>query len=490
MLLALFAFAVTFLAIIRAGVLSAQVRKLRDERDELLITMEAQRRQIEEMRTPGKGNATEPLLTAAPAPPVPMAEVEDGGRSDVEIQAAPPSVLPVGATDPSASTALSSPPEVTTEPTSPPTDWESFIGVKGAAWMSGIAFILSAIFFARWIIEQGLIGPEVGFAVMLAVGIGALVSAEASMRQGLATIASPVSSAGLAILWVALLGAHARYALISMPAAFTGILAVTATGGLLAVRYRAFATAVLSLLVGFATSIGLAAREEATLGVFAYTLALNLGTLAVAVKGRWFGLLGLGLALTLVHQIRWFWNFMSPETMPVAIVIFLVFGTFYLVLPIAAGDADDPRLRRVSAIGGLVPFLFAFALATSKRYIDQWPQFFGLIAMLDAAILIVAVLFRRGALLRGAAIGTTLTIAWWALQGLKADSGASLFGSTLFAILIVSIFGFAQRIARVFGQADVEELRVLESAALAAGAGLVLFGTIMVGYGRGAPVGP
>jgi hypothetical protein len=144
----------------------------------------------------------------------------------------------------------------------------------------------------------------------------------------------------------------------------------------------------------------------------------------------------------------------------------------------------------VSSAGGLIPFLFALVLATSARYVDQWPLLFLMIALLDAAILAVAVAFQRGALLRSASISTTLTLAWWALQGLKADSGASLVGSTLFAILIVSIFALARRIAHRFGRADASELRVFESAALAAGAGLVLFGMVMVGYDRGAPVGP
>jgi uncharacterized membrane protein len=476
MFLTLFAFAVAILAIIRWRVLASLVRRLRAERDELLTTVTAQQRRIERLETPGTAGATGP----APAAAAPRGESEAPvARADLEAEGPAPSPAD-----------LPSCPQPPSEPESPPADWESFLGVKGAAWMGGIALLVSAISFARWAIEGGLVTPGMGFALMLISGIGALVSAEGLWRQGRERAASPLSSAGIAMLYVAFLAGHAWYGLISMALAFIAMVAVTATGGLLAVRYQAFATAVLTLLAGFATSIALTAGVEAAMGVLAYTLLLNLGTLAVAVKSRWFGLLGLGLAGTLILEIRWLRSFMSPENMSAGVAIALVFGIFYLVLPIAARDVNNRRVRRVSALGGLAPFLFALAFATSTRYLDQWPLLFGMIAVLDAAILIVAVLWRLGSLLRSAAILTTFTLAWWALQGLKADSGASLFGSTLFAILIVSIFGLARRIALVVGRADADELRVLESAALAAGAGLVLFGTIMVGYDRGAPVGP
>ncbi len=488
MFLTLFAFAVAFFAIIRGSVLASQVRKLRQERDDLLATLVALRGQTEQLPAPEEERAGPGEAMVAPPPPMAPAAVSSPSQA-AEVPAST-TAPPIEAPGPPSSTDLPSPPQLIAEPASPGTDWESLIGVKGATWMGGIAFLLSAIFFARWTIEQGLVREEIGFALMLVAGIGALVSAEIVSRLSLVRTASPVSAAGIAILYLAFLAAHARYALISMPVAFVAMVAVTAFGGLLAVRYQAFATAVLSLLTGFVTSTALSAGEEAGIGVFAYTLLFNAGALAVAMKSRWFSLLGLGLAGTLLLQIRWFWNFMSPGNMRAAIVIASVFGIFYLVLPMAVKAGDQQSVRRVSAIGGLIPFLFAIALATSAGYIDQWPLLFGMIAVLDAAILTVAVLRQRGTLLRSAAIATTLTLAWWALQGLKADSGASLFGSTLFAILIVSIFGFARRIARGYGRADAEELRVLEGAALAAGAGLVLFGTVMVGYGRGAPVGP
>ena len=473
-MLLLLAIAVAFFAFLRSGVLAARVRELEAERDELRATVTAQRTQLERGPASQAAESTESRSRIAvierPAPQ-PLIVEEPGPAAHVDTAA--PASTPA---KPSAET--------------PSADWESYLGIKGAGWVGGIAFLLSAVFFVRWTIDQGLIGAGAGFSLMLAAGIAALAVAELAMRKGIEKAMNPVSAAGVALLYMAFFAAQSRYALIPVAAAFAGLVAVTVVGGLLSVRYRASAPAVLSLAGGFGAAFALLTGEERPAIVFAYTLLLNAGVLAVVMKGRWFALLWPSLTLTLLLQIRWFWSFMSPENMPTGVGVALVLGLFHLVLPMAAGDTENRKILRISGIGGLAPFLFAFFLATSAKYVDQWPLLFGMIAALDVAILLVAVLFGRGRLLRGASVATSLTLAWWALQGLKADRGASLLGSTLFAIAIVAIFGLARRVATRLGRVEEVGLRVFEGAALVAGGGLFLFGLVMVGYERGAPVGP
>lgn len=473
MLLSL-AIAVAFFALLRSGVLAARIRELQAERDELLATVAAQRSQLERGGAPPPAKpADRPAEAAGPKPPETQIVVpeEPGPRPFLELPAPTPKAEEP-APEPSAA------------------DWESYLGIKGAGWVGGIAFLLSAVFFARWTIDQGLIGPGAGFFLMLASGMTALASAELALRKGIEKAMNSVSAAGVALLYIAFYSAHSRYALIPVTAAFPGMVAVTIAAGLLSLRYQASAPAVLGLAGGFGAAFGLLTGEEQPTSTFAYILLLNAGVLAVVMRGRWFALLWPSLALTLVLQIRWFWSFMSPENMPAGAGVALVMGLFYLLLPMAAGDTENRKLLRVSAVGGMAPFLFVFFLATSAKYVNQWPLLFAMIAALDAAVLAVAVLFARGALLRGAAAFTSLALAWWALQGLKADRGASLLGSTLFAILIVSIFGLARRVAGRFGRVEDVGFRVFEGAALVAGGGLFLFGLVMVGYDRGAPVGP
>ena len=468
------AIAVAFFALLRSGVLAARVRELQAERDDLLATVAAQRRELESGSAPPPARVADRQGEATPQerPAPQIAALDEPGPSvGLELEAPP-----AGAGD-------SAP-----EPSS--ADWESYLGIKGAGWVGGIAFLLSAVFFARWAIDQGLIGSGTGFVLMLATGLAALATAEFALRTGVGRAMNPVSAAGIALLYIAFFAAHSRYTLISMTTLFGAMVAVTVAGGLLALRYRASAPAVLSLAGGFGAAFGLVAGGGRPASVFAYTLLLNAGVLAVAMRGRWLALLWPSLALTLLLQIRWFWTFMSPENMPAGVGVALVMGLFYLALPMAAGDTENRKILRVSALGGMAPFLFVLFFATSAKYVDQWPLLFAMIAALDAAVLFVAVLFGRGTLLRSASVFTSLTLAWWALQGLKADGGASLLGSTLFAILIVSIFGLARRVAARFGRVEDLGLRVFEGAALVAGGALFLFGLVMVGYDRGAPVGP
>lgn len=482
MLLTLFAFAVAFVAILRATALAAEARRLREERDGFLATIDRLRKQLEALT--GNPPPLEAPIEPA-APPIALA---------VEVRSAAASPTPIVASEPVAfvpAVEVAVPRvEESAEPTPTSTDWESFIGVQGALWMGGVAFLLSGIFFARWAVEQEMLSPTAGFGLLLLAGAAALAGAEGAWRMGFARAASPVSAAGIAILSIACLAANGRYALLSTPMAFAAMVVVTATGGGLSVRYRAYATALLSLFTGFALSVALAVGDiEATL-VFAYVLLIEGAALAVAVKHRWFSLPWLAILGTLFLQARWCWKFLAPETFAVGILIVLVSALFHLFAPSAAPREDRPRLTGLGAIGTLGAFLFAIAFAAFPRFVPQWPLLFGLVGLLDLAILFDAVTGKRAIRLRTAAFVTAFFLGWWSIQGLKEGSGASIVAATLSAIAMVALFGLARRFALAGGRADARELRVLEIAALAAGGGLVLFGTVMVAWGRGSPVGP
>ncbi len=499
MFLAFIAFVMAFFALLRTRDLSDRIRRLESDRDDAAARLATLQKLVERLRTQTVAVTREAEKAGEPPTPATAAIAAPAAPSP----AAPPEVTPVVATPPSPAPAVKAPspppstarPSVTptpvaVEPPPPPIDWESLLGVKGAAWVGGIALIASAIFFARWTIEQGLVTPELRFAFMLMGGIGALVAAELGLRKGYERTANPLSGAGIAILYIAFFAGHSRYDLISMPTAFAGMVFVTLTACVLAVRYDAFPTAVLGLLGGFATPIALSTGQDRPVGLFSYILLLNLGLFAVGVKRRWPGLFELGLLGTLLIQVGWFSKFMSPSNMGIAVVVFAVFGALYLVLPVVSKEEDSNRVLLTGAIGGLTPFLFGVYLASSPEYVEQWPLLFGMVALLDLAILAMAVLRGRVGLLISASVATSITLALWAGPGLKAASGASLWGSTLFAMFIASIFGLSRRAADRFGSLETSLFRALEMAALTAWAGLGVFGLILIGNDRGTPAGP
>ncbi len=496
MFLAFIAFVMAFFALLRTRDLSDRIKRLESDRDDAAMRLATLQKLVERLRTQTVAvtkeaeKAVEPPTPAAHAIVPPTAPPPTGPQEVTTAAAAPPAAkAPSPPLPPPARPSVTLTP-IAVEPPSPPIDWESLLGVKGAAWVGGIALIASAIFFARWTIEQGLVTPELRFAFMLMGGTFALVAAELGLRKGYERTANPLSGAGIAILYIAFFAGHSRYDLISMPTAFTGMMFVTITACVLAVRYDAFPTAVLGLLGGFATPIALSTGQDRPVGLFSYILLLNLGLFAVGVKRRWPGLFELGLLGTLFIQVGWFSKFMSPSNMGVAVVVFAVFGALYLVLPVVSKEEDSNRVLLTGAIGGLAPFLFGIYLASSPEYVEQWPLLFGMVALLDLAILAMAVLRGRVGLLISASVATSITLALWAGPGLKVTSGASLWGATLFAIFIATIFGVARRAADRFGSLETSLFRALEMAGLTAWAGLGVFGLILIGNDRGAPAGP
>ncbi len=472
MFLAFLASVMAVFALIKGRDLSQRLKRLESDRDDAMARLAVLQKLVERLREPAVvalKEAEQPAEGATSA----------GAPLSAKVPAPPPPPRPAPAPTP-----------IAVEPPPPPIDWESLLGVKGAAWVGGIALITSAIFFARWSIEQGLVTPELRFAMMVFAGIGSLVAAEIGLRKGYERTANPLSGAGIAILYIAFFAGHARYELISMPAAFAGMVFVTVAACVLSVRYDAFPTAVLGLLGGFATPLALSSGEDHPVGLFSYVLLLNLGLLAIGVKRRWHGLFELGLLGTLIIQIGWFSKFMSPANMGIGAVVFAVFGVLYLLLPVVSKEERTDRVLFTSAMGGLAPFLFATLLASSKVHVAQWPLLFGMVGLIDLAILAIAVLRGRVGLLLSASVATALTLALWAGRGLKADSGASLAGSTLLAIFIVAIFGSARRVANRFGNLERSRVKGLEMAALLAWAGLGLFGLIMIGHDRGSHEGP
>lgn len=491
MFLAFIAFVIAFFALLRGRDLSERIKRLENDRDELTVRVAALQRLVDRLRPGAVVVAKEVEKAVSPTPEPNPAQAPMAATHEAGTEASPPPIaLKAPAAPPPPPRPMPPPAPAMVAPDTPPIDWESLLGVKGAAWVGGIALIASAIFFARWTIEQGLVTPQLRFVFMLAFGVGALVAAELGLRQGYERTANPLSGAGIAILYIAFFAGHSRYDLISMPTAFAGMVFVTIAACVLAVRYDAFPTAVLGLLGGFATPVALSTGEDHPVGLFSYILLLNLGLFAVGMKRRWRALFELGLLGTLLIQIGWFSKFMSPANMAIGVVVFAMFGVLYLVLPVVSREEDTDRVLLTGVIGGIAPFLFGIYLASSPEYVEQWPLLFGMVALIDLAILAMAVLRGRVGLLISASVATSITLALWAGQGLKATSGASLWGSTLFAIFIVTILGMARRAADRFGNLETSLFRALEMAALIAWAGLGLFGLIMIGHDRGAPAGP
>lgn len=414
------------------------------------------------------GDAPAPREVAAP--PVEAAPVA-GERVPPSTPAAAPPAAPPRPSGP--------PPS----PTDPPFDWESLLGVRGAAWVGGVALVIAGLLFAKLAIDRGLVTPELRVAILVLAGVGALVGAELSLRRGYATTANAVSGAGVAVLYGAFYAAHGLYGLLPLTLTFGLMAVVTVLACVLAVRYDAMSIAVLGLLGGFATPLVLSTGEDRPIGLFSYVLMLDLGLLAIAIRKRWYRIATLALLATLVMQLGWFSRFMAPEKMALALAVLLVFGVVYLFLPAFAREEDRGSLEGSATIGGLAPAAFGAMLALTPRYSAEWPLLFGFLALLDAALVYVAVKRERPVLLRGAAWATAITLVFW-----SGDARPEVLLAAAFAASGLVLLLNAPR--RWPGTLPPAVALAAHDAGLVAGAGLGAVASVLAARDLGEPPWP
>ena len=443
--------------------------------------------------------APPPVIKSEPPKPAPQPVAErasvpiPGGSlaasatvSETQRASIPPNAgsLAASATPP----ALPKPPLISPLPVLPPPapfDWEKLLGVRGAAWLGAIAFVIAASLFLKYSFEHGFITPPMRVAIIVLSGIGLLVGAEFGLRKGYATTANALCGAGVASLYAGFFAANGVYHLLPMTPTFALMAMVTVVACLLAIRYDAMFIAILGLLGGFATPIMLSMDEDRPIGLFSYILLLDVGLLWVAVRKNWNAMVLLSLAATLAMEVGWFHKSMTPEKMALGLGIFSLFALLYLALPLAAKTADEKTALRAATLGGLAPFAFALYMAGTRAYAVEWALLFGFIALLDLAAAAMTLARGQTVLAISNAVATALTLVLWSAHALNRDN---LWGASLAAIGLGAIFNLLPRAARHWRPRLSEtDGNILETAGLVAGAGVALYAAVMVGRAFGEP---
>jgi uncharacterized membrane protein len=145
------------------------------------------------------------------------------------------------------------PPRRPPPPTSTPIDWESLVGVKLFSWIAGLALVVAAVFFLRYSIDRGWLGPPIRMAIGLAVGTSLLLFCELRAARRYPVTANALDAAGIAILFATLFASHALWNLLPQLPVFLLMALVTAVAALLSIRRDSLFIALLGLLGGFAT---------------------------------------------------------------------------------------------------------------------------------------------------------------------------------------------------------------------------------------------
>ena len=191
------------------------------------------------------------------------------------------------------------------EVTIPKVDLADLLGARALAWAGGVVTLLGVVFFFVLAVNRGWIGPveRVGlgaFASMLAFGGGLF------MRRRYGQLHSAVAAVGAGIAggYATLLAAAAMYGLVPDLAALAIAGGIATLGTAVALRWNSETVAALGLVGAGLVPVAHALDVEiSTLGTAFATLVFA-GTVVVAVRRGWDGLLSAG-AVVLVVQVAW-----------------------------------------------------------------------------------------------------------------------------------------------------------------------------------------
>lgn len=337
---------------------------------------------------------------AAPAPAAPAAVTPPGpARPSPEPVPLPPhrqplSVPPTPERPAPPAPAFSS---ISRPPSPPPRaafDWERLVGVKLFSWIAGVALVVAAVFFLRYSVEQGWLGPPVRMALGLATGVALLVGCELKAARRYPVTANALAAAGIAILFATLFASHVLWGLLALLPAFLLLALVTAVAVLLSIRRDSLFIALLGMVGGFATPALLAAAEDQTVPLFGYLALLNLGLAWVAVQKRWPALAALSLAATTIYQWRWVVEFLSAPSLTLGLGIFLLFPALFAAVlltrrPSREGEPEAP-FAATAAWAAVLPLAFAVYLATVPAYGGRYLLLFGFLGLLVAGLSAIA----------------------------------------------------------------------------------------------------
>jgi len=366
-------------------------------------------------------------------------------------------------------------------------DWESLLGIRGAAWLAGITLVVAALLFAKWSIDQGFFSPLVRVILLVVAGTGSLIWAEIGLRKGYSPTADALSGAGIVILYAAWFSAHKLYGLIGITPAFVAMSSVTLIAAVISVRRAALFTAILSVLGGLATPILLSSGQDRPVGLFTYLALLNLGFLFVARQRKWPVITALALGGTSLLQFGWMTLRLSEETLLIGIVSFAVLGGLYLWHALATRDDEEPTNHILGVVGSTVPLLLSVAMAANPRFSAWWPLVLGNVALLDVAI-IAACARRVRALVLVSAITTALACAIWPVNLVEAFAlrlgapglpAGSVPGPALMVLALVALYNVIGRLGRrETGGRPVLSLEGVSGLVVAGGLYVFAFGVI------------
>ena len=258
----------------------------------------------------------------------------------------------------------------------------------GRTWLNRIGAVilfLSVAFFIKYAFDQGWLSPSMRVKVSAVFGLALIVAGELCFTRMMRTFAGGLLGCGVAILYVAVYGAHGFYQLISVDAAGSLYVLVTALTIGIAVHRRLLAVAFIAVIGGFGTPFALSSGTNQQVALLVYIMALDVGLLASAAFRRWDSLrpaAWVGTALVFgAWALQFYTRTAAWQTAGFVLAFYLLFHAETL-LSLYRGTVRYPRLS------GLILHAdnTAFMAATYFLLRGISPQVVGLTALVAAGL--------------------------------------------------------------------------------------------------------
>jgi len=287
-LIGLLVFGVPIWLIVRAVSTRNRIEELSRRLNDL--ELEFIRRKRDASPAPAAKVATEPIPTAQPVMATPLPVAQSKPEPKVVATQTPPAPTPTIAAPLRPTEPKFIPPVPPLRPlTSPPParpkiNWEQFMGVKGFAWLGGLALFLGVAFFIKYSFDNNLIPPQLRVAIGFLTGLGLLVGGVVMSRKNFPALSQTLCATGVVILYAVTFACRALYHFEFFGPIPTFLLMslITTAAFLLAARLNALVVAILGMLGGFLTPVLLSTGQDNPLGLFGYIAILDLGLIVVA----------------------------------------------------------------------------------------------------------------------------------------------------------------------------------------------------------------
>ncbi len=346
-------------------------KSMRAFQGNVLTELRDMRREINALR--GQPVLPPPVIAAPPPPPIPASP-----RPPIPASPRPPIRPPIPVSPPVESAAI--------QLLRKAWNWlivgEEFrrkdVSIEFAIatnWLMRIGVLILVVgvgFFIKYSIDHGYLGPQGRVAMSVIAGAAMVAGGLHLFGKRYHLLGQGLAGGGIAVLYFSMFAAGSLFKMIPLPAAFGGMLLVTFTSGVLAVRFKSLLIALLGMLGGYLTPVLLSTGVKNFPVLYGYLLLLGLGMLGVSWKRQWPVLVWLAfLCHSVLVGVSLGRDFVPDDfslVMPFLAAFFLLFSTAVFIYNVAT--------RTRSSLLELIGLLLAATVFFAFGYwtiLTTWP---------------------------------------------------------------------------------------------------------------------